>query len=149
MFKKENLKNGDIVTYRDGRRRRVKSNKLLGEDESPWNCLKNYDDDLKDKEGAHDLDIVKVERLTRYETVFERKEEILDEAEKRYLRGVIRPFRNKVLKIVKKYDLFTELEYIRIIIKDDASLEFPSFSKNTMYKNMETNKSYTLEELGL
>ena len=82
-------------------------------------------------------------------TVYETKPEILDKAEKRYLRGVIRPFRDKVLKIVKKYDPIKELEYIRIIIKDDASLEFPSFSKNTMYENMKTDKKYNLEELGL
>ena len=93
--------------------------------------------------------IIKVEEPTSYITVYESKVEILDETEKRYLRGVIRPFRSKVLQIAKKYDNFTGLEYIRIIIKDDVSLEFPSFSKNIMYKNMEEDKEYTLEELGL
>ena len=92
--------------------------------------------------------IIKIEE-PEYKTVYESKVEILDETEKRYLRGVIRPFRSKVLQIAKKYDHFTELEYIRIIIKDDVSLEFPSFSKNTMYKSMELDKKYTLEELGL
>lgn len=92
--------------------------------------------------------IIKIEEPT-YQTVYESKVEILDEVEKRYLRGVIRPFRDKVLQIAKKYDPFTELEFIKIIIKDDASLEFPSFSKNTMYKSMELDKKYTLEELGL
>ena len=92
--------------------------------------------------------IIKIEE-PEYRTVYEVKPEILDETEKRYLRGVIRPFRSKVLQIAKKYDHFTELEYIRIIIKDDVSLEFPSFSKNTMYKSMELDKKYTLEELGL
>ena len=53
------------------------------------------------------------------------------------------------MKIIKKYDPIKELEYIRITIKDDVSLEFPSFSKNTMYENMKTDKKYTLEELGL
>lgn len=91
--------------------------------------------------------IIKIEE-PEYKTVYEAKE-VLDEAEKRYLREVIRPFRSKVLQITKKYDCFTELEYIKITIKDDASLEFPSFSKNTMYKNMEIDKKYTLEELGL
>ena len=92
--------------------------------------------------------IIKIEE-PEYKTVYESKVEILDETEKRYLRGVIRPFRSKVLQIAKKYDNFTGLEYIRIIIKDDVSLEFPSFSKNIMYKNMEEDKEYTLEELGL
>lgn len=92
--------------------------------------------------------IIKIEE-PEYKTVYKSKVEILDEAEKRYLREVIRPFRSKVLQIAKKYDNFTDLEYIRIIIKDDVSLEFPSFSKNIMYKNMEEDKEYTLEELGL
>ena len=103
---------------------------------------------MKDNFGDFEK-IIKVEEPTSYITVYESKSEILDEAEKRYLRGVIRPFRSKVLQIAKKYDNFTGLEYIRIIIKDDVSLEFPSFSKNTMYKSMELDKKYTLEELGL
>ncbi len=102
---------------------------------------------LKDKYNSLG-EIIKIEE-PEYKTVYESKSEILDEAEKRYLRGVIRPFRSKVLQIAKKYDNFTGLEYIRIIIKDDVSLEFPSFSKNIMYKNMEEDKEYTLEELGL
>ena len=102
---------------------------------------------LKDNYGKRGK-IIKIEEPT-YQTVYEYKPEILDEAEKRYLRGVIRPFRSKVLQIVKKYDPIKELEFIRIIIKDDISLEFPSFSKNTMYENMKTDKKYTLEELGL
>ena len=106
--------------------------------------LRNLKDNLSGVLGK----IIKIEEPT-YQTVYETKVEILDNTEKKYLRGVIRPFRNKVLKIVKKYDTFTELEYIRIIIKDDSSVEFPSFSKNTMYKGMKTNKSYTLEELGI
>ena len=106
--------------------------------------LRNLKDNLSGVLGK----ITKIEK-PEYKTVYEYKQEILDEVEKRYLKGVIRPFRSKVLKIVKKYDTFTDLEYIRIIIKDDASLEFPSFSKNTMYKGMEKDKKYTLEELGL
>lgn len=106
--------------------------------------LRNLKDNLSGVLGK----IIKIEE-PEYKTVYEYKQEILDEVEKRYLKGVIRPFRSKVLKIVKKYDTFTDLEYIRIIIKDDASLEFPSFSKNTMYKGMEKDKKYTLEELGL
>lgn len=106
--------------------------------------LRNLKDNLSGVLGK----IIKIEE-PEYKTVYEYKQEILDEVEKRYLKGVIRPFRSKVLKIVKKYDTFTDLEYIRIIIKDDTSLEFPSFSKNTMYKGMKKDKKYTLEELGL
>lgn len=72
--------------------------------------------------------------------------EILDDKEKEYLRGVIKPFRNKVICIKKLY--CNTHEYIRIELEDDfASL--PMFEKGTMYKNMKVNKEYTLKELGL
>ena len=61
------------------------------------------DSDLKElKDRVNTLGkIIKIEEPT-YQTVYEVKQEILDEAEKRYLRGVIRPFRDKV-KYIKKY----------------------------------------------
>ena len=125
---------------------------LVKDDDGNYSNKKRWrdDSDLKElKDRINTLGkIIKIEE-PEYKTVYESKVEILDETEKRYLRGVIRPFRSKVLQIAKKYDHFTELEYIRIIIKDDVSLEFPSFSKNTMYKSMELDKKYTLEELGL
>lgn len=74
------------------------------------------------------------------------KPEILDEEEKRYLEGVIRPFRDKV-KYIEKIGNSLE-EYIWIEIKGD-DIKLPFFKANTMYKNMELEKRYTLEELGL
>ena len=76
----------------------------------------------------------------------EYKKPILDDAEKRYLRGVIRPFRNDVLGIKKNC---VDDEYIVIIIKDFQTICLPYFKNGTMYKGMVTNKEYTLEELGL
>ena len=75
--------------------------------------------------------------------------EILDDAEKRYLKGVIRPFRDKV-----KYMLKNSLneEFISIVLEDKERREyfnFPYFKTGTMYKEMKSNKRYTLEELGL
>lgn len=90
--------------------------------------------------------IVKIEEPT-YTTVYEYKPEILDEAEKRYLRGVIRPFKNSVSIIRKMYS--QEKEYIKIQYKDDAPTNLPYFEKDTMYKGMKLCKKYTLEELGL
>lgn len=87
--------------------------------------------------------IIKIEEPT-YETVYEYKPEILDEVEKRYLRGVIRPFE---VRFIKKVDL-TNAEYIYIELKSDH-ISLPNFSSNTMYKGMEIDKKYTLEELGL
>lgn len=76
-------------------------------------------------------------------------EPILDEAEKRYLKAVIKPFRDKVKYMLKNS---SNKEFISIVLEDKERKEyfnFPYFKKGTMYKGMEINKRYTLEELGL
>lgn len=75
---------------------------------------------------------------------------ILDSEEKEYLSNVIKPFRDSAINI-KKFENYRDRqkEYIKIYIKNDFSINLPNFKKNTMYKNMEINKAYTLEELGL
>lgn len=148
QFTKSDLKDGDIVTYRNGEKRTIKGNRLVNEDGITTNILINYDDDLTQK-NVKENSIVKVERPVQYETVFERKEEILDEVEKRYLRDVIRPFREEVKSIQKSGHKCCLEECIAIIFKNDNSWYFPKFQRNTKYKNMEINKSYTLKELGL
>lgn len=79
-------------------------------------------------------------------------EEILDEKEKEYLSNVIKPFRNRI-EYIKKDALFGgKKETIIINYEDNCfpnEIFFPSFEKGTMYKNMESNKEYTLTELGL
>lgn len=77
--------------------------------------------------------------------------DILDKAEKEYLKNLINPFRDRVLNIVKirrqGYD------YIRIKYKElnnlCGNLYLPEFKPDTMYKGMETDKKYTLDELNL
>lgn len=71
---------------------------------------------------------------------------ILDDAEKRYLKGVIRPFRNEVLSIRK---LSFVSEQIVIQMKSYIEIKLPCFEKGTMYCGMEEGKKYTVEELGL
>lgn len=81
---------------------------------------------------------------------------ILDKVEKRYLEGVLRPFKDRVMSIKKnqnKYDCYDDT-YIYVCLKrydgiNDDNLLFPCFSKDDMYKGMALNKRYTLEELGL
>ena len=77
------------------------------------------------------------------------EKEILDDAEKEYLKNVIKPFRNRTTLIGKGSVLYEEKEFIYIEIKEDADIILPYFKKNTMYKGMEAGKRYTLEELGL
>ena len=75
------------------------------------------------------------------------KSQILDEEEKRYLEGVIRPFRDKVYYIIKHTNYSNEC-YIEIRLGRD-SICLPYFEENTMYKGMEIDKRYNLKELGL
>lgn len=146
-FIKSDLKDGDIVTYRNGLKKIVSGDKLYGND--LFTSLRYYPEDLKDVDGEEKNDIVKVERPVKYETVFERKEEILDEVEKRYLTEVIRPFRKRIQFIQKKKEITEINPYIRIVCEDNDKLVFPYITDNSMYKGMESNRKYTLEELGL
>lgn len=84
--------------------------------------------------------------------ISECKESILDDAETRYLRGVIRPFRNKVDSI-KKIREAQNSESICVYVNNDYNCDdvvyLPRFEKGKMYQGMENGKCYTLEELGL
>lgn len=77
----------------------------------------------------------------------EYKEQILDDVEKRYLRGVIRPFKTMVV-FIKKTCNCGGFKWIEIAVKGNRTIALPGF-KNEMYKGMELEKEYTLEELGL
>lgn len=145
---KYNLQNGDIVVYRNGQTRMVMCNKLMNEDGIATNYLTKYEEDLRYKADSQ-KDIVKVERPVEYETVFERKEEILDEIEKKYLANVIRPFKDKIIGIKKCGSTSPTKTYIRIVVRNESDITFPDFETNTMYQRMEVGKKYTLEELGL
>ena len=80
----------------------------------------------------------------------EYKPPILDDVEKAYLSAVIKPFRNEVECIIKVKIHFEAKEYIGIEMKDNYYYcKLSNFKKGTMYRGMELNKRYTLEELGL
>ena len=80
----------------------------------------------------------------------EYKPPILDDVEKAYLSAVIKPFRKDIEYIVKFKRYSDKKEYIYMTMKkDDDYCALPVFEKGTMYKGMELNKRYTLEELGL
>ena len=81
------------------------------------------------------------------------KEPVLNEKEKEYLSAVIKPFRDRVVYILKvEAGECNWLISIKIKRYDEDSNEYidlPYFRENTMYKNMLINREYTLEELGL
>lgn len=119
-------------------------------------CSKHgYYRDEKDLKGLKDNcgscllgKIIKIEE-PQYTTVYKNKKEILDEAEKRYLKNFITPFKGSIETIRKLYSPIKEKEYIQIRYKDDRPTCLPYFKKNTMYKGMQENRNYTLGELGL
>lgn len=149
QFTKSDLKDGDIVTYRNGDKRTVIAGNLINSNGGISKKLNQYTNELKDTVIGERLDIVKVERPTQYKEVFERKEEILDETEKKYLTEVIRPFRKRIQFIQKRKEITEINPYIRIVCEDNDKLVFPYITDNSMYKGMEVNKKYTLKELGL
>ena len=100
-------------------------------DESSWINNKDlYSDKFLDQEIEIDLPILNTE-------------------EKEYLSAVLKPFINNVTDIAKYRRTSDSSEYIVINFKDTEGLILPHFKENTMYKGMELDKKYTLEELGL
>lgn len=82
----------------------------------------------------------------------EYKEPILDEVEKKYLSAVIRPWRDKII-CIRKREWKDWGEFIVIVGGNfDGELAvtyFPPFNKGTMYKGMELDRKYSLEDLGI
>ena len=150
-MRKENIRVGDIIHFRDG----VK--KIIFNKTELQDLLNHIDENLKHCYKQNDYrneryDIVKITRPTAYTKIYDRKEDILDAKEKEYLSNVIKPFRNRIEYIKKNALLGGKKETIIINYIDICypnEIYFPSFEKGTMYKNMESNKEYTLTELGI
>lgn len=150
QFTKADLKDGDIVIYRNGGKRIVNktANEIVHmEDFSNLSFnLCDFREDLTNINGC-EYDIVKI-YSAEYKMVFS-KEEILDKAEKKYLANVIRPFKNRVEYIYKQQSCANKnQEFIGIILEKDE-LKLPYFTAGTMYKGMEIDRNYKLEELNL
>lgn len=79
----------------------------------------------------------------------EAKEPVLDDVEIEYLSAVIKPFRKMIAYIVKAQDFDDGKQCIRIILQNGDGMHFPYLDDDAMYKGMEVNKEYSLEELGL
>lgn len=139
-FIKSDLKDGDKCTLKNGQ--------VVFVDKTSNYGFSSIDEQLR--YFNDDVSIVKVERPAQYETVFERKEEILDETEKIYLASVIKPFKNKIETIEKTIKIGdSSLCYLNMLLKNNDMANLPDFKKNSMYKGMEVNRKYTLKELGL
>ena len=90
--------------------------------------------------------------LTGKAKIVKLPKQILTDSEKRYLSNVIEPFRDRVKYITKTENSLGEYIAIhsRLYIgwRSDVTL-LPEFERGAMYKGMEMNKRYNLEELGL
>lgn len=75
------------------------------------------------------------------------KESILTDSEREYLSSVIKPFRKNANFICKNSNILCE--YISIGVNNNDYISLPAFKPGEMYKCMEKNKLYTLEEAGL
>lgn len=84
------------------------------------------------------------------------QEQILNDAEKKYLSAVIKPFRDKVNYICKlnyhnnpEVDVY-KAQHIVIGLNDNSpEVVLPLFKAGTMYKGMVAGHVYILEDLGL
>lgn len=77
--------------------------------------------------------------------------ELLTTAEKEYLKAVIKPFRESITAIVKYHSNY-DGDYISFLYnhnKMELGFRLPYFETYTMYKGMEIEKKYTLEDLNL
>ena len=80
---------------------------------------------------------------------------ILSDDEKKYLENVLKPFKDRVVYVEKIKPGDPNYEYIgfKIIYEDHRCPNnwcyLPYFKEGTMYKNMELDKYYSLDELGL
>lgn len=113
--------------------------------------------ELIDPNPANGIEILLKYFINKYKEVFnmvdfkyeiKAKKSILDDVEKEYLSNVIKPFRDRV-KYIKKIQAVNYGEFISIGFFNSYFMCLPYFEKGTMYKGMECDKKYTLEELGL
>ena len=92
------------------------------------------------------------ELITGHAQIIKLSKPILNEAERKYLSAIIKPFRDKVVSIAK-YRYSDDNSYIQITVEqiafDGEFIDLPRFKSDAMYKDMRAGKQYTLEELDL
>lgn len=90
--------------------------------------------------------------LTGENKIIKLPKPILNEKEREYLSVVTKPFRDRKV-VIKKYE-YPQNECIQMSVEyydktGGQTVTLPIFKKGTMYKGLESNKCYTLEDLGL
>lgn len=119
---------------------------------TPYNLMDSLERLMADKTGR-DFEDIYITHVFDW-LAEEYKEPVLDEVERAYLSAVIKPFKENVTGICK-LNICRGFYCIRIYAESISSelraevIDLPLFETCTMYKGMETNKRYSLKELGL
>ena len=98
-------------------------------------------------------------RLEPFEDIFKKitwkggpvqfRKDVLDETERKYLKAVFSPFRNRVVRVIKSKFPACSDYYVRADLENGDRLSFPCFPAGTMYNGMKLYHVYTLEDLGI
>lgn len=106
--------------------------------------------EVKDKMLMWEPNTFSTKCLTDWQMNFEVDVTILTEEERKYLANVIRPFKNQIRSISKISCPGGTKEFISMDLVNSPTFNMPNFSKyQEVYKGMEPNREYTLEELKL
>lgn len=122
----------------------VNNETIALKDNKPISCRKIHCIDCEQNVPGYGCSMKKLTEWANSEY----KEPILDEAEKEYLKGVIRPFKNMVV-FIKKTCNYASCQWIEIAVEANKTIALPGFKKDEMYKGMKLEKEYTIEELDL
>lgn len=147
------IKNGHIPAYLNGNKKIKNANKYryaLDIDNGKFYWSSSMLEKVEDKKHFKSLprDFTGTIDVEKGFITNIAEKEILDEVEKEYLHAVIKPFKKIIIGIVVN-DILIGEPYLSIKVRGNDEITFPCFKKGTMYKNMKTNREYTLKELGL
>lgn len=123
-----------------------------------FHWVREFDDNLNMSTGFEKYDIVAVYNSNSFDynhehqIIWQRPKTVLDKEERKYLRRLIAPFRNRVKSIMK--ETYTGKGYegyarIRIEMYTGHVFELPVFNANKMYVGMKFDVPYNIEELEL
>lgn len=81
--------------------------------------------------------------------VFKLSEPLLTVEERKYLLMVTKPYKEDIEYVIKLESAMSNREFLFIVVKGAGNISLPLYEKGTMYKGLELNKKYELEELSL
>ena len=131
-------KSGVLCIYCDKPTKNIGADEWIIDGDGDWAHLYGFEDLFKSVTWED-------EEPTLIKDIYD--PQILDEAERKYLTAVLKPL-PKVLYIKKR--LYTAyMRYIYVMFAKEESMAFPFFERHAMYRGMEGEKEYTLDELGI